>query len=110
MVADVCAYLGEALKVVISYKYRRCMCQLQRFQQGGLQGVLKEFLARVLPFREPTAILCAAMHVSQRRLDRDARIAATAKEHGYTVATHNTGDFDGCRVQLLNPWLTPDPA
>ncbi len=75
-----------------------------------LQGVLKEFSARVLPFGEPTAILCAAMHLPQRRSDRDAMIAATAKEHGYTVATRNTGDFKGCGVPLLNPWLTPDPA
>lgn len=75
--------------------------------RSWLQGVLKEFSSQVLPFGSTTAILCAAMHVPNRRPDRDAMIAATAKEHGHTVVTRNTADFDGCGVQLLNPWLTP---
>ena len=78
--------------------------------RSWLQAVLAHFAAQVLPFGTSTAILCAAMHVPDRRSERDAMIAATAKEHGYTVVTRNTGDFDGCGVQLLNPWLTPDPA
>ncbi|HEY6847325.1 MAG TPA: PIN domain-containing protein [Terracidiphilus sp.] len=47
------------------------------------------------------------MHVPDRRSSRDAMIAATAREHGYTVVTRNTDDFTGCGVQLLNPRLTP---
>jgi predicted nucleic acid-binding protein len=66
---------------------------------------MKEFSSQVLPFGSATAVLCAAMHVPDRRPDRDAMIAATAKEHGYTIATRNTADFDECGVQLLNPWL-----
>jgi predicted nucleic acid-binding protein len=66
---------------------------------------MKEFSSQVLPFGSTTAALCAAMHVPDRRPDRDAMIAATAKEHGYTIATRNTTDFDDCGVQLLNPWL-----
>ena len=71
-----------------------------------LQGVMKEFSSQVLPFGSPTAILCAAMHAPNRRPDRDAMIAATAKEHGYMIATRNMSDFEDCGVQLLNPWLT----
>lgn len=67
-----------------------------------LQAVLEQF--QVLPFGKATALLCAAMHVPNRRPERDAMIAATAKEHGYTVATRNTDDFEGCGVTLLNPW------
>ena len=74
--------------------------------RSWLQAVLKRFYPQVLPFGASTAILCAAMHVPDRRPERDAMIAATAKEHGYTVVTRNTDDFDGCGVQLLNPWLT----
>jgi predicted nucleic acid-binding protein len=73
--------------------------------RSWLQGVMKEFSSQVLPFGSTTAVLCAAMHVPDRRPDRDAMIAATAKEHGYTIATRNTADFDDCGVQLLNPWL-----
>ena len=73
--------------------------------RSWLQGVMKEFSSQVLPFGSTTAVLCAAMHVPDRRPDRDAMIAATAKEHGYTIATRHTVDFDGCGVQLLNPWL-----
>ena len=35
----------------------------------------------------------------------DSLIAATARVHGLTVVTRNTGDFEGCGVPLLNPWL-----
>jgi toxin FitB len=34
----------------------------------------------------------------------DSLIAATARVHDLTVVTRNTTDFDGCNVQLLNPW------
>lgn len=74
--------------------------------RSWLQGVMKEFSSQVLPFGSPTAILCAAMHAPNRRPDRDAMIAATAKEHGYMIATRNMSDFEDCGVQLLNPWLT----
>ena len=75
--------------------------------RSWLHGVLEEFSSQVLPFTGSTAILCARMHVPNRRSDRDAMIAATAKEHGYTVVTRNTEDLSGCGVQLFNPWLAP---
>ena len=70
------------------------------------QAVLGQFSSRVLPFGATTALLCAAMHVPDRRPERDAMIAATAKEHGYTLVSRNTDDFEGCGISLLNPWLT----
>ena len=73
--------------------------------RSWLRGVMREFSSQVLPFGSTTAVLCAAMHVPDRRPDRDGMIAATAKEHGYTIATRNTADFDGRGVQLFNPWL-----
>ena len=74
--------------------------------RSWLQAVLDRFSPQILPFGASTALLCAAMHVPDRRQERDAMTAATAKEHGYTVVTRNTEDFDGCTVQVLNPWLT----
>lgn len=42
---------------------------------------------------------------------RDALLAATAKEHGLTLATRNIAAFKAARVKLLNPWgYTGDDA
>ncbi len=35
----------------------------------------------------------------------DLIIAATALQHGLTVVTRDTGDYDLARVPLLNPWV-----
>jgi len=34
----------------------------------------------------------------------DGLMAATAIAHGLTLATRNTRDFDGLRLELFNPW------
>ncbi len=34
----------------------------------------------------------------------DAQIAAVCAQHGATLATRNTGDFDGLGLNLINPW------
>ena len=86
---------------------RRDEEQGQRLR-SWLEGLMRVFSSAVLPFGAATALLCAAMHIPNRRSERDAMIAATAKEHGYTVVTRNTDDFSDCDVPLLNPWLTPD--
>lgn len=69
-----------------------------------LAGVRAAFAGRVLPFTDDTATLCAALHVPDPRSERDAMIAATALEHGFTVVTRNTQDFVDTGVALLNPW------
>jgi hypothetical protein len=38
------------------------------------------------------------------RTQADLLIASTASEHGLTVVTSNTKDFDGCGVAILNPF------
>jgi predicted nucleic acid-binding protein len=35
----------------------------------------------------------------------DLIIAATAIEHGLTLVSRNTGDYERARVSILNPWL-----
>ena len=67
--------------------------------------VLVAFEGRVLSLDARIAIRCAALHVPNPRPDRDALIAATALEYGFTVVTRNTGDFLGTGVELLNPFL-----
>jgi predicted nucleic acid-binding protein len=34
----------------------------------------------------------------------DAQIAAIARAHGTALATRDTDDFEGCGLQLINPW------
>lgn len=69
-----------------------------------LTGVRAAFSGRILPFTEHAATICAALHVPDPRSERDAMIAATALEHGFTVVTRNTADFVNTGVGLLNPW------
>ncbi len=40
------------------------------------------------------------------RSGRDAMIAATAIEHGFTVVTRNVSDFANAGVTVFNPWDT----
>ena len=85
----------------------------QRARQDAEQGArLKAWIdalegafeGRILAFGARTARLCAPLHVPDPRPYGDALIAATALEHGLTVATRNTRDFEGMGVKLLNPW------
>ena len=69
-----------------------------------LAGVRAAFEGRILPFADRTATICASLHVPNPRSERDAMIAATAIEHGFTVVTRNTQDFVDTGVSLFNPW------
>ena len=39
-----------------------------------------------------------------RVLPFDPMIAAIARSLGASVVTRNTADFDGCAVEVINPW------
>ena len=69
-----------------------------------LTGVRAAFAGRILPFTEHSAMICASLHVPNPRAERDAMIAATAIEHGFTVVTRNTQDFVHTGAALFNPW------
>ena len=72
--------------------------------RAWLDYVLREFRSKILPFTKTTAVLCASLHVPDRRPYRDAMIAATAKEHGLVLVTRNIRDFQGCGVEVMDPW------
>ena len=70
----------------------------------------EDFAGRVLTFDEDAAR--AFPEIAGRRraqgrpiADFDAQIAAIARSRGALLATRNTGDFEGCGVRLVNPWL-----
>ena len=71
------------------------------------------FSGRILPFDEEAARAfpeIAATHRAQGRpiAEFDAQIASIARSHRATLATRNTGDFEGCGVRLANPWQLSD--
>ena len=69
----------------------------------------EDFAHRILFFDEGAAGMFAVIAAARRTLGRpisnfDAQIVAIARTHAATLATRNTGDFEGCGVRLINPW------
>jgi predicted nucleic acid-binding protein len=67
------------------------------------------FAERLLPVTQSIAekwgVLDGQRQLAGRPLNvPDGQIAATALEHGLTVATRNVKDFEGLGVSILNPW------
>jgi predicted nucleic acid-binding protein len=72
--------------------------------RNWIGSVRAAFRGRILSFTENTAPICASLHIPNPRSDREAMIAATAIEHGFTVATRNEIDFAQTGVKIINPW------
>jgi toxin FitB len=74
-----------------------------------------EFRCEVLPITSAIATRCGVMRGEFRkqgiiRTQSDIFIAATAYEHGLTLVTRNTSDFDGCNIQIFNPFDAMEPS
>lgn len=91
------------LEVGVRTMERKDAAQGQRLRAWCTQ-VFEEFAERILPFAEATAMVCAPLHVPDKRPYRDSMIAATALEHGFTLVTRNVADFQIPGLKLLNPW------
>jgi predicted nucleic acid-binding protein len=78
--------------------------------RAWIDALEQQFDGRILPYTLRGARICAPWHVPDSRSWRDSLIAATAREHGFTLVTRNTSDFDGIDVRLINPWLPIDAA
>ena len=71
--------------------------------------VRQDFAGRVLPFDGAAARAYAAIRAERRTMGRpiaeaDAQIAAIARTRGAAVATRNVVDFEGCGVEIIDPW------
>jgi toxin FitB len=80
--------------------------------QGAIAAIINQALGgRVLPLDRAAAPHFAAFRAARRAAGRaidtaDAMIGAIARAHGASLlATRNTADFEGCGVQLINPFL-----
>lgn len=77
----------------------------------AIEGMLEEdFRDRILPFDRAAASAYAAIAAKRRAAGRpisqfDCQIAAIARAHEATVATRNTGDYEGCGIDVIDPWL-----
>jgi predicted nucleic acid-binding protein len=68
-----------------------------------------DFLGRILPFDSSATIAYAEIAAGRRLAGRpigqaDAQIAAIARSRGAELATRNVADFEGCGVEIVNPW------
>lgn len=76
----------------------------------AVDRILREdFAGRILPFDSDAAQSYATIAAARRAAGRpiaqaDCQIASIARARGVTVATRNTPDFDGCQIDLINPW------
>jgi predicted nucleic acid-binding protein len=79
---------------------------------GAAEAMFAEdFAGRVLSFGSDAAALYARIAADRRRGGRpishfDAQIAAIARANGAKLATRNTAEFQGCGVELVDPWKT----
>lgn len=69
----------------------------------------EEFAGRVLPFAGVAArrygeIIAGRLTVGKPISSLDALIAAIAVAAGARMVTHNTRDFEGCGLTLIDPW------
>ena len=75
-----------------------------------IEGLLDEdFRDRILPFDRPAARAYATIAAERRAAGRpisqfDCQIAAIARAREATVATRNTSDYEGCGIELIDPW------
>ena len=68
-----------------------------------------DFAGRILPFGSDAARPYARIAAERRRAGRpishfDAQIAAIARSTGATVVTRDVAGYDGCGVDVINPW------
>ncbi len=67
------------------------------------------FAGRILPFDSEAAHAYAMIATDRRAAGRpinqaDCQIAAIARSRGASVATRDVDGFDGCGVDVINPW------
>jgi len=80
----------------------------------SLEASFRSILATltIVGFDIPSATHCAAIRASRRDAGHpislaDAQIAGIVRAQGHSLATRNVRDFDGCGLDVVNPWVDP---
>ena len=81
----------------------------KRQLQQRLDRLIEKLSGRILPFNVRVAREWVRLQAELRGKGHvmpweDSLIAATARHHGLTLATHNTGDFLQAGVRLYDPF------
>ena len=77
---------------------------------GAINAMIdQDFAGRILPFDSPAAHCYAEIAAARRGggkpiMDADCQIAAIARACGGAIATRNVKDFEGCGIDVINPW------
>ncbi len=78
--------------------------------RAGIEGMLREdFAGRILPFDREAARVYAFIAAARRAAGHaithaDCQIAAIARAAGAAVATRDAHDFEGCGIDVIDPW------
>ena len=78
--------------------------------RDAVEGLLREdFAGRILPFGSDAArayaLIAAERRAAGRPISRaDCQISAIARSVGASVATRDTGGFEGCGIGVVSPW------
>jgi len=84
--------------------------QRRRGFEAAAEAMFKEdFLGRILAFGSDAAHVYARIAAQRHRAGRpislfDAQIAATTYAAGASIATRNVADFEGCGIDVIDPW------
>ena len=80
---------------------------------AGIEGMLREdFAGRIIPFDRGAALAYAEIAAGRRASGHpinhaDCQIAAIARVIGAAVATRDEDGFEGCGIDVINPWANP---
>lgn len=70
-----------------------------------LSQLRERFARRLLPVDVEAAEEWGRLNAGSPRRTVDSLLAATARVHNLTLVTHSVGDFVGCGVPVLDPWV-----
>ena len=77
---------------------------------GAIDAMIdQDFAGRILPFDSPAARSYAEIAAGRRSagkpiMDADCQIAAIVRACDAAIATRNVKDFEGCGIDVINPW------
>ena len=82
----------------------------QRLEQAAEMMFKDDFAGQILPFDTGATASYANILVSRRHAGRpisreDLMIAAIARSRGLSIVSRNVHDFDGCGIEVIDPWV-----